>query len=341
MWLVRAVQLDDLEPMLDLIRNATQGLTTLQLDRARLLDRVEQSVFAFSRSSQTPTGEPYVLVLTDQETGAIVGTSTVYARTGGHEPFYTYELVTTEHHSEMLRLYQRRTKLELRRIHDGPTEIGSLFLRRKYRGEGRGRWLSLARFAVVAMRPHRFADRVIAEMRGHADPDGTVPFWEAVAGRFIPTDFATADTQSMVSKQFIAAMLPTEPIYLNLLPDKVRDGIGEVHEETVPAVRLLDSEGFQRINQVDIFDAGPLMSCPTDQINAVRRTHEHTVAAILRDRPHNQPAVILASDKQGFTSVMTQVEFRDEGIAIHRVDALALDLESDSRCFTLAPHSLH
>lgn len=335
MWVVRAVQYDDLDRLLELVRSATQGLTTLQLDRDRLLDRVEQSVFAFSRRGRSASGEPFVLVLTDTDTGAIAGTSTVYAKTGGYQPFYTYELVTSEHHSEMLGLQQRRTRLELRRIYDGPTEIGSLFLKGRYRGEGRGRWLSLARFAVIASRPSRFAERVIAEMRGRTETDGTVPFWAAVAGRFIPTDFATADSMSTVSKQFIEEMMPDEPVYLALLPEHVCDWLGQVHEETLPAVRLLEAEGFCRTNQVDIFDGGPVLSCETPRIDAVGRSVHTQVASITDAGGEPQPPVILASDKGGFTSVLTDVHFDEAGVTIARAQAEQLDLEPGAPCLVL------
>ncbi len=50
MLLVRAVRIDDLDDLLRLVRSATQGLTSLQLNREQLLDRIEQSVFAMSRT---------------------------------------------------------------------------------------------------------------------------------------------------------------------------------------------------------------------------------------------------------------------------------------------------
>ncbi len=87
---------------IDWCKSATRGLTSLQLDQPRLLDRVEQSVFAFSRIGPSPRGEPYVLVLTNTETGELVGTSTIYAKTGGYQPFYAYQIVESDHHSDLL-----------------------------------------------------------------------------------------------------------------------------------------------------------------------------------------------------------------------------------------------
>lgn len=336
MWIVRAVDLGDLDPLHRLVQSATRGLTSLQLDRARLLDRIEQSTFAFSRLGSSPRGEPYVLVLINTSTGELVGTSTVYAKTGGYQPMYAYRKVISEHHSEMLGLHQHRERLELQRIHDGPTEMGSLFLRGIYRGEGRGRWLSLARFALISMLPHRFADRVIAQMRGKASTDGSVPFWNAVPGKFIPTNFATADAMSTVSKQFIEEMMPQHPIYLDLLPDSVRQGIGDVHEETVPALKLLQQEGFVDTDLVDIFDAGPVITCETQKIRAVQRCQSCVVQSVVEREEANWDRWMIATPQHGFTSVLAPALVEEDGIKIRAQDAEPLGLESGMNCHVLA-----
>ena len=339
MWIVRSVRIDDIDALFQLAQSATKGLTSLQLDRARLLDRVEQSTFAFSRTGISPRGEPYVLVLVNTESGELVGTSTVYAKTGGYQPLYAYRRVESEHQSELLGVRQHRVRLDLERIHDGPTEIGSLFLRGIYRGEGRGRWLSLARFALISMLPHRFADRVIAEMRGRANSDGSVPFWDAVAGRFIPVDFATADAMSTISKQFIEEMMPQHPIYLELLEQGVRDGIGQVHKETEPAVAMLKAEGFAGTDLFDIFDAGPVISAETQSIHAVQRTRTVKVGGVV-NQFHGQTAnAMVASTKEGFTSVLTDIQTEGDTIQLTTSDAKQLQIEKGSTCvvMTLKP----
>lgn len=338
MWIVRAVRVSDLDALESLVALATQGLTSLQLDRQQLLDRVEQSVFAFSRRGMMPRGEPFVLVMEDTTSGEIVGTATVYAKTGGYQPFYVFRRLVSLHHSRQLGVDHRRERLQLHRTHDGPTEIGSLFLRRSCRGGGRGRWLSMARFALIAALRHRFADRVIAEMRGVALDDGTVPFWEAVTSRFIPVDFAVADTASTSSKQFIEEMMPEHPIYLDLLPPAVREGIGKVHQETEPAFAILKQQGFTETDQVDIFDSGPVLECDTDQIQAVRQTTEVRVNSLLGDanlKSDKASDVILASSLDGFTSVLTTVIASGNQCKLRHIDAETLGLKPGDRCWVL------
>lgn len=335
MWTVRAVTIEDLDALHKLVQSATRGLTSLQLDRGRLFDRVEHSMFAFRRVGTAPRGEPYVLVLANDATGELVGTSTVYAKTGGYQPLYAYRLLATEHHSELLGIHHHREALELQRIHDGPTELGSLFLRGIYRGEGRGRWLSLARFALIAMLPHRFADRVIAEMRGKANPDGSVPFWDAVTGRFIPTTFATADAMSTVSKQFIEEMMPQHPIYLDLLPDEIRQDIGAVHQETLPALKLLQREGFVGTDLVDIFDAGPVISCETDQIKAVKRCCVYPAGKLVDRIDESWDRLLLATAAGGFTSVLSHAKLEVDSLTLGREDAEQLQLEQGTPCYVM------
>ena len=52
--------------------------------------------------------------------------------------------------------------------------------------------------------------------------------------------------------------MPKYPIYVNLLSKEAQQVINKVHDKTVPALRLLEAEGFaRRKGYVDIFDAGP------------------------------------------------------------------------------------
>lgn len=309
--LIRAVTLDDIDPLMEMIRSVTPGLTTLLLDRPRLLERVERSHFAFSRRSEGPGGEPYVLVMEDIDSGKLIGTSTVYGKTGGYEPIYVYRIVTTVHQCPQLSIRdQQRSTLHLERIYDGPTEIGSLFLMPEYRGGGRGRFLSLSRFLLLAQRPARFADRVIAEMRGRGEADGTSPFWENVMRPFFGIDFPTADALSTINKTFIEELVPPFPIAMDLLPPAAREVIGKVHPETEPAVKLLHDEGFAATDLIDIFDGGPVLECATRSIRAVASSRKGKAvigkaSAGGDDKPG--PLMLVASLSGGFRCVTRPV----------------------------------
>jgi len=123
-----------------------------------------------------------------------------------------------------------------------------------------GRLLSLARFSFIKAFPIRFDDHIIAELRGYLDESGHCPFWEAVGNKFFQKDYYTMDVLSGIGeKDFIEALLPEFPIYVSLLPQRARECIGKVHPNTEPARRILLEEGFQLTQEVDIFDAGPIV----------------------------------------------------------------------------------
>jgi arginine N-succinyltransferase len=205
------------------------------------------------------------------------------AKVGGFEPFYSYAVETTVHESPELGVRREIPTLHLEADHAGPSEIGTLFLSSAFRGGGNGRLLSLSRFLFMADHPHRFDARVIAEMRGVLTPGGDSPFWEAVGRHFFDMEFARADVLSAADKKFIADLMPKHPIYIPMLPAEVQRVIGEVHVETRPALRLLEQEGFRFGSHVDIFDAGPLVSAPRNEIRTITASRRAVVEDIVAE----------------------------------------------------------
>ncbi|MGN6546072.1 MAG: arginine N-succinyltransferase [Aureliella sp.] len=322
MIIVRAAVPDDADQLWALIDQAAIGMTTLQITRDQLDDRIESSHFAFTRKVERPGSDLYVFVMEDLDTGRLVGTSCIFSKTGGYEPFYSYRRVVETARCELLGISRQIESLQLQKIHDGPTEIGSLFLEPDYRGQGRGRLLSLSRFIFIARHPKRFAEHVIAEMRGVIHADGTCPFWEAIGRHFFEMDFPQADSLSTVDKRFIEDLMPSYPIYLCLLPAEARAVIGQVHVDTRPALAMLQEEGFRINDLVDIFDGGPVVSCRTDAIHAVRRVVEGPVIEIAEQL--EGPNAILSSRQSGFRAALGHARQSDAGIVISKAIAEAL-----------------
>jgi arginine N-succinyltransferase len=205
----------------------------------------------------------------DTTTNQLIGTSCIFSKTGGYQPLYAYKIETEKAYSEILEMETMVHSLHLIKEHNGPTEIGSLFLQPDYRGKGCGKLLSMSRFLYMAAHPKRFASETIAEMRGFQDAHGISPFWEAIGAHFFKIDFPRADSLSMVDKKFIEELMPKYPIYLELLPHDALESIGQVHEQTRPALSMLETQGFRRNNLIDIFDGGPMITCKTKEIAAI------------------------------------------------------------------------
>ncbi len=270
MFVIRPIAENDLDGLIQLAEQATYGLSTLPRDPDHLAGRIAASIAGFGNiEDAAPRGQTYLFAMHDTGTGQVVGCSGIASKVGGFEPFYAYRIETKVHESTVLNVRKEIQALHLVAEHNGPSEIGSLYLHPDHRGAGNGRALSLSRFLFITDHRPYFDDEIIAEMRGVIDPNGHSPFWDALGHKFFDIDFPFADYLSVVNKQFIADLMPRHPIYVTMLPDDAQAVIGQVHPNTAPALALLESEGFQRTGMVDIFEAGPVVMCPRDEIRCV------------------------------------------------------------------------
>ena len=342
MMIVREVALEDLDALWDLIEQANAGMTSLNIDKEQLADRVERSHFAFRRLTERAEGAPYVFVMQDMDSGTLVGTSCIFSKTGGFEPFYAYRIVKETNYCDLLKQKHEIRSLQLIKTHNGPTEIGSLFLLPEYRGSGNGKLLSMSRFAYIAAHPKRFASQTIAEMRGFLDPNGVSPFWEAIGAHFFKIDFPRADSLSMIDKQFIEDLMPKYPIYLDLLPEAAVAVIGRVHEQTEPALAMLESQGFVRTDQIDIFDGGPVVQCATQSITAVQASSQYLISqesgvGTWRDYPEGQfyAKAIVTTSRSPFVAVQCEIVMIDNRVWMDRLVLNALKVQRDDRVWVL------
>jgi arginine N-succinyltransferase len=326
MMIVRRVHEEDLDQLYALILKSEYGLTTLKVSKDELASRIESSVFAFQQKSAKPAGQPYVFVMEDLGKGAIVGTCSIYSKVGGFQPMYSYEIETSVHHSDELGVHKDVPVLHLRQTHDGPSEIGSLFLSPSYWGAGFGRLLSMARFLFIAEFPERFEKEVIAEMRGVVDSDGVSPLWSALGSHFFQIDFPKAETLSSKSKKFIGDLMPKHPIYIPLLPDDAQQVIGQVHEYTRPALSLLEKEGFTFREMVDIFDGGPTIQCETEKIRAVKESRHGTVANV-ESKVENGTEQLISNARIDFRACLGNIAWDGDGVTIDEVTSLRLNLK--------------
>lgn len=334
MKVIRSVEERDLASLLELSHMTGYGLTTLPSDEAHLERRIRaaRSAFGRRRDREANPGDAYLFVLEDLAARRVVGTCGIVSKVGGFDPFYAYRLETSVHASPTLGVRKEIKTLHLVAEHNGPCEIGSLFLAPEARRGGSGRLLSLARFLFMAETPDAFDPTVIAEMRGVIDASGRSVFWEAVGRHFFDVDFPTADYLSVVDKRFIADLMPTHPIYLPLLPEEARAVIGEVHPDTIPARQMLEREGFRDSGLVDIFEAGPVLVCPRDEIRALRDSEALEVVAI---REHDSSEVggdwIVARSMPFRACQSGDLEREDGGLVLHPEIASALEVAVGER----------
>lgn len=268
---LRAARRADLEALYEMAKLTGGGFTNLPPDRAALRSKLERAETAFASDTETLADELFVLVLEDHRTGAVRGTCQLMTQVGQRWPFYSYRLNTLTQYSQELDRTVRAELLSLVTDLEGSSEVGGLFLHPNERAGGLGLLLARSRYMFVAMHRRRFADRILAELRGIIDERGGSPFWEGVAGRFFGMGFQDADYFNAINgNQFIADLMPKHPVYIAMLSEDARSVIGVPHPTGRAAMRMLEDEGFRAEGYVDIFDGGPTMVARTDSVTSVK-----------------------------------------------------------------------
>lgn len=324
MYVIRPVRAADLDQLVGLAELTSFGLTTLPRDPGLMEQRIVESERSFAQlETAGPKGQPYLLVMEEPRTGRVVGTSGAVSKVGGFEPFYAYRIEVSIHESQTLGIRKEIPVLHLTVEHNGPSEIGSLFLHPDHRQAGNGRLLSLARFLMMAEFPRAFEQEVIAEMRGVVDERGKTPFWDALGKHFFDLEYAKADSLSLINKEFIGALMPVHPIYIPLLPKAAQAVIGVVHEQTRPARQMLETEGFHFRQLVDIFEAGPILHCPRENIRTVRESRRASIGAIV-DRVNGERRWLVSNTNADFRTVQCHLDRNGDAVAIDRATAEAL-----------------
>jgi len=336
MFVVRPARLDDLDGLMKLARDKAPGMTTFPSTEEKILERLEESVSAFSDPVDLGKKSNYLLLLEDLETGNIAGTSALLVGIGLDKPFYSYRIL---HHTQTSQEPPVRIDTELLQLSNdfvGATEVATLFLdpeyrQEKYRPQKLGKLVSQARYLLMASHMDRFPEKVVAEIRGWVDENSKSPFWDAIGSHFFDLDFYEADDiNGQGNSQFISDLMPKFPIYSAILPEAAQAVIGRPHDGAVPAVKLLEREGFHFSGAVDIFDAGPLFEAHTNMITTVRNSVEGELAGSVEGGETGHTHLAANVDINNFRVAATSVVEGTSGLWLPEGAATALGVAEGS-----------
>ncbi|WP_431470302.1 arginine N-succinyltransferase [Sphingosinithalassobacter sp. LHW66-3] len=331
---IRAARDEDLQHLYEMAKLTGGGFTNLPPERDALKAKLARSHIAFARTEDVVADELFVLVLENARTGEVRGTCQIFTQVGQRWPFYSYRLSTVTKHSEELKRTFRAEILGLVNDLEGCSEVGGLFLHPGERAGGLGLLLARSRYLFIRRHRARFAERLLAELRGVIDEAGGSPFWDGVAGRFFGMSFQEADQFNAIhGNQFIADLMPKHPIYTAMLTESARNVIGVPHPSGRAAMRMLENEGFAYENYVDIFDGGPTMTARTDQVKTVREARTGTVAAV---REGGEPSLVATGTLADFRCAYGQVEHGDAGLALDPLCAETLDIAEGAEVLHVA-----
>jgi arginine N-succinyltransferase len=334
-FVIRPSREDDLEHLYEMAKLTGGGFTNLPADRDALRGKLERSARAFANTGDELVDETFLLVLENTETGAVRGTCQLMTQVGQQWPFYSYRLNTLTQYSQELDRTVRAEMLHLVTDLEGCSEVGGLFLHPNERAGGLGLLLARSRYLFIAMHRQRFAERVLAELRGIIDDRGGSPFWDGVAGRFFGMTFQEADYFNAINgNQFIADLMPKHPVYVAMLDDDAREVIGLPHPTGRAAMRMLEKEGFRFEGYVDIFDGGPTMLARTHDVASVADAKPLTLGNAALDS--GERALLATGRLTDFRCCYGSRELDGDSIAIDSAGAHTLRVREGDTVWSVA-----
>lgn len=329
-FVIRAGTAADLPHLYEMAKLTGGGFTNLPADRRALAARLARSDAAFARTDDSLGDEVFVLMLENVATGEVRGTCQLFTQVGQRHPFYSYRLGTLTQHSRELDRTFRAEMLTLTTDLEGASEVGGLFLHPGERAGGLGLLLARSRYLFIRAHRARFAERILAELRGAMDEAGGSPFWDGLAGRFFGMSFQEADAFNAINgHQFIADLMPKHPIYTAMLTEQARAAIGLPHPSGRAAMRMLENEGFAYEKYVDIFDGGPTMTARTDAVRSIRDAQDATIAAIAPGR--DVQSLVARGRLRDFRCTYAALEPQGDAVTIDAVAAAALGVAVGDR----------
>lgn len=287
-FLFRPAKMTDLDELYELSKQFV--LLNLPANKKIIEKKLETSSKSFSGELKKEDGAQYIFVLVDTVTDKIVASSMILAKHGSEkEPHFSFKLLRQRRYSEHLGIGFIHHLLRLNEETNGPTEIGGLLLDSEYRSNPLklGKLVSFSRFLFMAGEPDRFQERVLCEFAPKLSKSGKSHLWEELGRKFTGLTYEEADRLSLKTKEFIKQLFPIEDIYLSLLSPDVRLNLGKVSEKTEPAKHMLESQGFEYLNEIDPFDGGPHFGVLLKEIKIIKEAVQSDIefSVILEGKP--------------------------------------------------------
>lgn len=306
MIVIRPIRRSDQDIFAEFSFESLLGMTNLPRDRDRLYEKIVLSESSFYKNVKSPNHEEYYFVLEDLTTGRIGGTCGIMAHSQNRQFFFKVETIhpAARHLSAPLEMKILKVVTQSGRA----SEVCSLYLQPSFRHSGQGRLLSLSRFLFIAAYRKRFEKKISAEMRGYIDQRQISPFWEAIGRHFCNLSFVELMAQLDQDRIFVLEILPKFPIYIDLLPLEVQQIIGKTHDNTKPALSMLLQENFTFDNEVDVFDAGPLLSAQTSSIRTIKNSSLVKINTTM-DLLGDETEFILSNEKLDFRACFGRLQF--------------------------------
>ena len=307
MFVVRPVELTDIDALETLSAGVMPGVHTLPKTREKIAASVERSIASFAAHVDIPSEESYIFVLEQQSGGEIVGTAAIFASAGSNGTYISVRNDVIQQVSRDLNISHSVHALTLCSELTAYSQLSGFYLNDRPNAGLEAGLLSRARLLFAVLAPHRFGDRFFVPLAGVTDANGQSPFWEALGRKFFKMDFLDAEKVigGARNRTLIVELMPHYPVYVPLLPGDAQAAMGQIHSDGELAFNLLTEEGFEADDYVDIFDGGPILQAHKNSLRtfsgSMSRRVEHAEPGNSSDLMVTY--AVAASNEQNFRAI--------------------------------------
>ena len=317
MFVVRPVELSDIDALEAMAAGTMPGVHTLPKTREKIVASVERSIASFGAHVDIPSEESYLFVLEQQATGEIVGTAAIFASAGSNGTYFSFRNDVIQQVSRDLNISHSVHALTLCSELTAYSQLSGFYLNNRAGAGLEAGLLSRARLLFAVLAPHRFGDRFFVPLAGITDKNGQSPFWEALGRKFFKMDFLDAEKVigGARNRTLIVELMPHYPVYVPLLPGDAQAAMGQIHADGELAFNLLTEEGFEADDYIDIFDGGPILQAHKHALRSFCGSLPRRVAHAEAGNPSDLMVsyAVAASNEQNFRAITVSCPSADNG----------------------------
>lgn len=319
MFVVRPVELTDIDALEALAAATMPGVHTLPRTRDKIAASIERSIASFAAHVDIPSEESYLFVLENQASGEIAGTAAIFASAGSNGTYFSFRNDVIQQVSRDLNISHSVHALTLCSELTAYSQLSGFYVANRDSAGVEAGLLSRARLLFAVLAPHRFGDRFFVPLAGVTDKNGQSPFWEALGRKFFKMDFLDAEKVigGARNRTLIVELMPHYPVYVPLLPGDAQAAMGQIHGDGELAFNLLTEEGFEADDYVDIFDGGPILQAHKNSLRSF--TGSMVRRAELAEGESTDPQVnyaVAASNEQNFRAIVVACPSAETGLTV-------------------------
>ncbi|RSZ59538.1 arginine N-succinyltransferase [Massilia atriviolacea] len=320
MFVVRPVELSDIDALETLAAVTMPGVHTLPRTREKIAASVERSIASFAAHVDIPSEESYLFVLEQQATRAIVGTAAIFASAGSNGTYFSFRNDVIQQVSRDLNISHSVHALTLCSELTAYSQLSGFYVSNRGSAGLEAALLSRARLLFAVLAPHRFGDRFFVPLAGVTDKNGQSPFWEALGRKFFKMDFLEAERVigGARNRTLIVELMPHYPVYVPLLPGDAQAAMGQIHGDGELAFSLLTEEGFEADDYIDIFDGGPILQAHKNALRTFAGSMLRRVAPLDAGMSSELPVTyaVAASNERNFRAITVSCPSAEGGDSV-------------------------